>query len=190
MKNYKGGYKLIDLEKNDMLSIEVGVVIKGIHKAIESSYAKPLLLTGIVIDGVEKNDVYIEELKIVDGSFVFKAYGYEITIDDDDNVEAVEIHVPVIKSVTSAVATKDIDIQDGDEYLVTSTHASYTKFSLPNDVDGLVIANSYSAESFEIYLAGFDYYKGQCSFSLNSNKTVIIKRIGNFVFLTFDGLSI
>ena len=57
-KNYKGGYKLIDLQKNDFE--DGGVDIIGIHHAIESSYAKALLLTGIVIDGVEKNDVYVK----------------------------------------------------------------------------------------------------------------------------------
>lgn len=180
MKNYKGGYKLIDLEKVDMLEIEVGVVIKGIHKAIESSYGKPLLLTGIVIDGVEKNDVYIEELKVVDGSFVFKAYGYEITIDDEDNVEAVKIHVPVVKSVTSAAESKDIDIQDGDEYLLSSTKASTgTGFHFPSGclllMDGNVadnILSGYASSQEDSYI--------QCPTGVE----IKIKRIGGIILVT------
>ena len=180
MKNYKGGYKLIDLEKNDMLSIEVGVVIKGIHKAIESSYGKPLLLTGIVIDGVEKNDVYIEELKVVDGSFVFKAYGYEITIDDEDNVEAVEIHVPVIKSVTSVAETKDIDIQDGDEYLLSSTREDGTLFILPNDCY-LLVLNDLVGSSILSYSS---HSGGTTNVSVDKNSEIYIKRIGSMIFVS------
>lgn len=186
MKNYKGGYKLIDLEKNDMLSIEVGVVIKGIHKAIESSYGKPLLLTGIVIDGVEKNDVYIEELKVDEGDFVFKAYGYEITIDDEDNVEAVEIHVPEIKSVTSAAETKDIDIQDGDEYLLSSTRENGTKFIFPNEcyISGIGL----NTEEEDEYLTTMSNHGiGGTNIGVKKDMEIYIKRVGNVILCCLVG---
>lgn len=183
MKNFKGGYKLISLEKVDMLSLEVGVVIKGIHEKIEASYGKPLLLTGIVIDEVEKNDVYIEELKVVGGSFVFKAYGYEITIDDEDNVEAVEIHVPVVKSVTSSAEEKTIDILDGDEYLLSSTRG--TKFILPNEcyivTDGFVSTNA-QCDAISSKNAGETYV------NVVNGCEVIIKRIGSIIFLSHSYL--
>lgn len=186
MKNYKGGYKLIDLEKKDiMLELEAGVFIKGIHKAIESSYGKPLLLTGIVIDRVEKNDVYIEELKVVDGKFVFKAYGYEIIIDDDDYVEVFEIHVPVVKSVTSADDTKTIDMQDGDECLLSSTREDGTIFILPsecylvgyNETGALIgVENHTTDNNTTLTLAPND--------DLNE---VYIKRIGNIILVSVVG---
>lgn len=55
----KGGYKLIDL-KDSKLTVGEGVTVKGIYNSIENSYNKPLILTGINIDGVEKNDVFID----------------------------------------------------------------------------------------------------------------------------------
>lgn len=175
-KNYKGGYKLIDLEKVDMLEIEVGVIIKGIHKAIESSYAKPLLLTGIVIDGVEKNDVYIEELKVVDGSFVFKAYGYEITINDEDNVEAVEIHVPVKKSITSSETTYDLlTVEDGDEYLLSSTNEAGTQFTFGNQFN-LVVCEGISGENKPLISWLND---GTTQLQIAQYAEIMIKRIGN-----------
>ena len=54
----KGGYKLIDL-KDSKLTVGDGVTIKGIYNSIENSYNKPLILTGINIGGVERNNVFI-----------------------------------------------------------------------------------------------------------------------------------
>lgn len=55
----KGGYKLIDL-KDSKLTVDNGVTVKGIYNSIENSYNKPLILTGINIGGVERNDVFID----------------------------------------------------------------------------------------------------------------------------------
>lgn len=84
-KNLKGGYKLISLRGVD-LTTETETTIKGIYESIEASYHKPLLITGIVIDGVEKNDVWVNELKVVDGDYVLSIYGYEVTITAEDEL--------------------------------------------------------------------------------------------------------
>ena len=85
-KNLKGGYKIIPLDK-DLEDLEGTLKINGIYEKIESSYRKPLLLSGISIGGVEKNDVFINKLEVIDGDFVISdIYGYKITIDDEDNV--------------------------------------------------------------------------------------------------------
>ena len=55
----KGGYKLIDLKDNKLTVDGDGVTVKGIYNSIENSYNKPLILTGINIGGVERNDVFI-----------------------------------------------------------------------------------------------------------------------------------
>lgn len=54
----KGGYKLIDLKESKLTVDGGGVTVKGIYNSIENSYNKPLILTGINIDGVERNDVF------------------------------------------------------------------------------------------------------------------------------------
>jgi hypothetical protein len=55
----KGGYKLIDL-KDNKLTVGKGVTVKGIYNSIENSYNKPLILTGVNIGGVERNDIFID----------------------------------------------------------------------------------------------------------------------------------
>lgn len=93
VKNYKGGYKIIALAG---ISLVAGATftIDGIHKSIEASYSKPLLIEGIVVDGVEKNAVWVKELKVVDGSFVIELYGLKLTITAEDEITVEESGVP------------------------------------------------------------------------------------------------
>lgn len=79
----KGGYKIIDLK--DTAIAEGGIVILGIHAALENNYRKPLILSGIVIDGVEKPDCAIVPTED-SGNFTFTAYGKTYTVDAQDKV--------------------------------------------------------------------------------------------------------
>lgn len=110
-KNYKGGYKLISLNGVDVTSMGEGVTIKGIHEAIESSYGKALMLCEIVIDGVEKNDVYVETIVVDSGSFKFTALGYDFTISDEDEVVAVEHE----EKPSLSIKTDDVNISVDNE---------------------------------------------------------------------------
>lgn len=56
----KGGYKLIDLKYNKLTVGGSGITIKGIYNSIKASYNKPLILTGINIGGVERNDIFVD----------------------------------------------------------------------------------------------------------------------------------
>lgn len=80
----KGGYKIIDFKDNALST--TSVTIDGIYDSIENNYRKPLLLSGLVLNSVEKPDAFA--LPIVSGtSFVFEnVYGYDITITQDDGV--------------------------------------------------------------------------------------------------------
>lgn len=81
----KGGYKLIDL-KDSKLTVGDGVTVKGIYNSIENSYNKPLILTGINIGGVERNDVFID-FSYNSGSYVANISATEkITITSADLV--------------------------------------------------------------------------------------------------------
>ena len=55
---FKGGYKLIDLH-NVNLKTGVGTTVKGMYDVIKSSYRKPIILTGVVLDSVETNDTFV-----------------------------------------------------------------------------------------------------------------------------------
>lgn len=82
----KGGYKLIDLKDNKFTVGGSGITVKGIYNSIENSYNKPLILTGINIGGVEKNDVFVD-FSDDSGSYVANISSTEkITITNVDLV--------------------------------------------------------------------------------------------------------
>lgn len=82
----KGGYKLIDLKDNKFTVGGSGITVKDIYNSIESSYNKPLILTGINIGGIERNDVFIN-FSDDSGSYVANISATEkITITNADLV--------------------------------------------------------------------------------------------------------
>lgn len=82
----KGGYKLIDLKDKKFTVGGSGITVKGIYNSIENSYNKPLILTGINVGGVEKNDVFVD-FSDDSGSYVANISATEkITITNADLV--------------------------------------------------------------------------------------------------------
>ena len=79
-----GGYKIIDLKNKSITT--TGVTIDGIYKEIEGSYRKPLLLTNIVINGVAKNDAFINVI-VQTSIYKFSLYGYSWEINSADLVK-------------------------------------------------------------------------------------------------------
>lgn len=80
----KGGYKLIDLKESKLTVGGNGVNVKGIYKSIENSYNKPLILTGINIGGIDRNDIFID-FSYDSGSYVANISATEkITITNSD----------------------------------------------------------------------------------------------------------
>lgn len=149
-KNYKGGYKIISLLGASLI-VGATIVIPGIHKAIESSYRKPLLIEGIVVDGVEKDATWVKELKVVEGSFVIEIYGLKLTITDEDEVSVEEIVEP--QSSGTKLYLHHVNLFDEDEaddrdiYLVSSTKDEYVNF---DDMMGDI--NSHAAISIRYYV--------------------------------------
>ena len=87
----KGGYKLIDLKDSKLTVGGNGVTVKGIYNSIESSYNKPLILTGINIGGIERNDVFIN-FAVNSGNYVANISATEkITITNADLVTVANI---------------------------------------------------------------------------------------------------
>lgn len=54
----KGGYKIIDLQDVNLVT-GTASKIAGIHDAIENNYRKATLVSGIIIDGLEKADRFV-----------------------------------------------------------------------------------------------------------------------------------
>lgn len=97
------GYQIISLKDVPFETNGETMMIEGIHEQIESNNRKPIMLDGIVIDGVERPAVYAER-KTVGGAFVFDVYGKRITIEDTDAVS--------VTNTTDAGAGAGVD--DGD----------------------------------------------------------------------------
>lgn len=87
----KGGYKLIDLKESKLNIGGNGVTVKGVYNSIENSYNKPLILTGINIGGIDRNDIFIDFSKD-SGSYVANISAKEkITITNADLVKITTI---------------------------------------------------------------------------------------------------
>ena len=84
----KGGYKIIDFKDVPFETGGAAMMIEGIYDTVEASYRKPLLLSGLNIDGIERNDVYATPT-LSGSNYVFTAYGKTITITDTDAVSVV-----------------------------------------------------------------------------------------------------
>ena len=94
--NKKGGYQIIDLkdfnftkESNEfrLTNYEYISVGKKFFENIFGKDKKPLLITNIVINGVKKNDVIINNYNIKNSDSItrsFTLYNYESSIYNDD----------------------------------------------------------------------------------------------------------
>lgn len=79
-----GGYKIIDF-KGINLESGTAVNIPGIWDAIESNYHKPTMISGLVIGGTERNNVFAE-FTISSSEYVATIVGGSIAVTDGDNV--------------------------------------------------------------------------------------------------------
>lgn len=80
-----GGYQIINLNNLDFSDDGTSVyTIDGIHQSLEESM-KAVLLTGIVIDGVEQHDCFVA---VTGGSPYLLDIGntYQVSIGTDDSV--------------------------------------------------------------------------------------------------------
>lgn len=175
----KGGYKIISLGGYDIHNISGDVVIKGIHNAIETTYGKPILLTGIVVDGVEKNDLWVVP-SVEDGNYVInKVYGNKVIIYPDDSIDVVGYKKSI--AITKEEITLE-SIEDGDTIKLTNNYESDTTVNLPSNL--LYIA---SDNLWDGALAGGSINKGEDTYiTITSSLSydVYLKRIGDVVFIT------
>lgn len=81
----KGGYKIIDLRDTEITAGGDAVKISGVHEAVEASYHKPLMLSGLNVGGVEYGAAYAVPTTN-SGNYVFAVHGYNVTINSDDTV--------------------------------------------------------------------------------------------------------
>lgn len=165
MLKSNGGYKIIDLKS------------PTVYEDIENCIDKPLLITNIEIDGIEKNPIFPEML-ISGSDYVFYAYEREIRINQDNIVQynsyskiptiynnIVNIKFSSNQNITLNIVSQatimfDWQIQEGYKYLATGNLNGqiplYTEVVTENEnkvlktmcADGNVYTNSLSLGEF------------------------------------------
>lgn len=88
----KGGYKLIDLKDSKLTVGGDGVTVKGVYNSIKNSYNKPLILTGINIGGVERNDIFID--------FAFNSGNYVANISPTEKITITNADLVTIATIS------------------------------------------------------------------------------------------
>ena len=115
-KNFKGGYKIVSLNGNDLASGD-SFVVNGLYENLVNSYKKPILVTEIVIDGEKQQDSFAV-VKQSDGGYKIDVYDYALTVTSEDSVSAVAL--PEITSIGTGLTLTDgelsSNVQGGDIY--------------------------------------------------------------------------
>lgn len=102
-KNFKGGYKIVSLNGNDLTS-ESAFTVKGLYEDLADSYSKPILVSEIVIDDEKQQDAYAV-VKKTESGYTIDVYGYALTVTDEDAVTSEAL--PEITSIGEGLTLED-----------------------------------------------------------------------------------
>lgn len=142
----KGGYKIIDLKGIDVT--QSTMMIEGIYESIESNYGKPLLISGIVIEGVEKDDVFVQAT-LNGTAYEFEVYSYTIQVQDTDAVNGSKFKPTTTTPLTPLGATEEgttIDLHEGGYYIIySSTEGAY------REINYLVYIPPYNSDENSVF---------------------------------------
>lgn len=83
-KNLKGGYKIVSLNGLDLVG--ESLAIEGLYDKLAKSYDKPILVTGIVIDGEKKKNAFVQVEVLDDGIKINDLYGYDLLVEEDGDI--------------------------------------------------------------------------------------------------------
>ena len=134
-KNFKGGYKIVSLNGNDLASGD-SFVVNGLYENLVNSYKKPILVTEIVIDGEKQQDSFAV-VKQSDGGYKIDVYDYALTVTSEDSVSAVAL--PEITSIGNGLTLTDgeLSVEGGGSALYR--HDIYIHNAPGNNVYDVVL---------------------------------------------------
>lgn len=98
----KGGYKIIDLQGQN-ISKDTTATVDGVYELLEANYRKPVLLSGLVVDGVERDDVFVAAQMSGTNYVIEGLYGNRVTIAEDDSISATATPALDLASVTRTI---------------------------------------------------------------------------------------
>lgn len=180
----KGGYLIIDLKNKDLTSLDYDTFsqdeLKEMYDILEHNNHKHVIISGIVIDKIEKNDfiteVYYSKL---DNEYRFKVYGLIIILYRDDKTKEVYISLGDLLAIVSGstdsegkikinysnfpytnnlhllVELGDIIIQIGFS-VIEGQHVRYDNKLLYNDTLHTIVLSPIEMEYYTITITGSD----------------------------------
>lgn len=106
----KSGYLIIDLKNKDLLQLTnelfTQTELKEIYELIEHNYHKNVLVTGIVINNIEKND-YITNIYYSNNAYTFKVYGLIIELSQDAKTKRLSLTLTDTLTYVSGVTDSE-----------------------------------------------------------------------------------
>lgn len=171
----KGGYLIIDLENIDLirqrekLSDEKG---ETLYKLLESNYHKSVIISGIIINGIEKNDCITTVYHFNEGAdqvYSFKIYGLYVNIlygNSTYSISTVGYWDDFINGASDETGVIKINFQEfpyKDNLCIAIEHATDIIMIKYNVIDGDNITGSYiiyndSTVKIELDPSEVEYY--------------------------------
>lgn len=166
----KGGYQIINLDGVD-LRTDIGMQYEGLYEKIEGT-RKPIIISGISIDGTEYHDAYVTP-KVIGGSYEFDVYGYHFRVQDNDVVS-------VTKSLSS-VSIIDLtnNYEDLSDNTISLVSGSFEREAFEKMFNGQIT-------TIEFMFNGKDIFVLPTSVSLDDGKIYFVYDSKNYTFV-FNG---
>lgn len=109
----KGGYQIINLDHTEF-ELDTGIVFDGIYNKVEST-TKPILISGVNVDGYDYHDAYCEP--IIFGNYIFFKFNkFYIIIDDDDVVKICSNVIDLTQYNVDVYSGGEADISNIDAF--------------------------------------------------------------------------
>lgn len=81
----KGGYQILDLKGTPFNEGAYTMTLDGIYEVLEGNYGKPVLLSGLVVNGKEYGDCFVD-VNLNGTTYTIKCYNVTITIANTDAI--------------------------------------------------------------------------------------------------------
>lgn len=151
-----GGYKIINFKDVNLTSGGDKVEVKDIYSTIENNYRKALLLSGLVVDGKEYNDLWCAMPVSDSNSFYLYTSDLILEVSDTDRVEVIKCKrgMPVID-----LKNTDLNVASFEDNTLSDILAVAYEFN-PLIVTGITIDSRAKADVIvNVIDAGTEVYE-------------------------------
>lgn len=163
----KGGYKIVSLGGLDLTG--ENLALSGLYNALKLSHGKPILLTGIVIDGEKKKDALVQADEGANKINIKNLYGYDLEVAKSgdaitvtESPDGIELPVPEVADAGKIVGVNSqgkYALQDSVKKQVEDgAQAGTIQDALGLDSSGNLVKGNVSGS--KIYQHKIDLNKG------------------------------